>query len=274
MDEIFPLGREKEKPSQIKPSGIHHLSSMMAWKLSLVALVLLAAQGNVVAFAPSTLSTVRVGSSGSVTLSAVDEGEARSAYDDWRKKFNKGAFDEARFEAFKSNYETITDANVKATEKAKEMGKPKPQLFSLNEYGDYTAEEYKAAMASPPAPASAPAPATNVLGDAFEAAKQQSSASTALAEAADALAEEEMVRIQAPSNLLSVLSCSVGLSCVLPRLVLVALKPRGRNWQSNWAWKVWKSWRLRWTAWKGLLTMVENWKRRIWQARPVFVRST
>ena len=114
---------------------------------------------------------------------------ARLAYDEWRSIFSKGDFDPSRFTIFKSNYETITVANVSAKKKAREEGIASLTLLSLNEFGDLTEEEYKKALAS----GSKPLSTGDVLSKAVENAELQSEASSALVEAADALAEEERV---------------------------------------------------------------------------------
>ena len=109
---------------------------------------------------------------------------ARLAYDEWRQEYKDGApFDAKRYPAFKQNYEAITIANVSAKKRARETGE-EPRLMSMNEYGDCTAEEYQAAQASK---------SSGVLDKAVEAVESQSAASTALGDAAAALAEEEEV---------------------------------------------------------------------------------
>ena len=150
------------------------------------------------AFVPQTdnrMSTVRR----SMVVDEVDvaipyDAAARLAYDDWRGKFDKGDFDEARYQVFKNNYEAITVANVVAKKKARDEDGDAPALMTLNEYGDFTEEEYKAAMEGG-ATEAAPKPTTtgDVLGKAMESAQSQSEASNALKDAADALAEEEEV---------------------------------------------------------------------------------
>lgn len=114
---------------------------------------------------------------------------ARLAYDEWRAQFDKGDFDEKRFEIFKANYETITVANVSAKQKARAGGTTSLTLMSLNEYGDMTEEEFKIALTSGAKKMST----GDVLTKAVENAELQSEASSALGEAADALAEEEKV---------------------------------------------------------------------------------
>ena len=113
---------------------------------------------------------------------------ARLAYDEWRKKYNKGDFDENRFQNFKANYEAITVSNVIAKKKAREEGNTDPSLLMLNEYGDFTVEEYDAAIKKGP-------PSTSdILSEVLKANEAQSEVSAALKEAADALALEEEVR--------------------------------------------------------------------------------
>eukprot|EP00523_Entomoneis_sp_CCMP467_P000326 CAMPEP_0168746372 /NCGR_PEP_ID=MMETSP0724-20121128/15114_1 /TAXON_ID=265536 /ORGANISM="Amphiprora sp., Strain CCMP467" /LENGTH=952 /DNA_ID=CAMNT_0008794143 /DNA_START=161 /DNA_END=3019 /DNA_ORIENTATION=- len=124
----------------------------------------------------------------SVDVKIPYDAAARLAYDEWREQFNKGDFDEARYEVFKTNYEAISVANVVAKKEAREEGSEMPGLMKLNEYGDCTEEEYQAALE---AESSAPTSTGDVLGKALDAAQSQSEASSALKEAADALAEEE-----------------------------------------------------------------------------------
>jgi hypothetical protein len=107
---------------------------------------------------------------------------ARLAYDEWREKFNKGKFDDKRYPIFKANYEAITVANVVSKAQARLDGEEAPSLLTLNEYGDFTEEEYRKAMEK-----------GDVLGTAMDAAQSQEEASSALKDAADALAEEEEV---------------------------------------------------------------------------------
>lgn len=71
---------------------------------------------------------------------ATDDG-VRNAYDGWRKQYEKGDFDEVRYEAFKENFEAITAANEANTD---------GPTLSLNEFGDFTAEEYQALQSGEP----------------------------------------------------------------------------------------------------------------------------
>lgn len=117
---------------------------------------------------------------------------ARLAYDEWRAKYGKGEFDPVRYQAFRANYETITVANVSAKKRARDEGTDPPPLMSLNEFGDCTEDEYAAATQQPPSKA-AGSSTGGVLDKALEAAVSQSEASSALEDAANALAEEEEV---------------------------------------------------------------------------------
>ena len=72
--------------------------------------------------------------------------QVRFAYDEWRLIYGKGDFDRKRFENFKLNHKTLTISNLKAREKAVKDGRPIPQWMSLNEYGDYSLDEYEAMM--------------------------------------------------------------------------------------------------------------------------------
>eukprot|EP00977_Amphora_coffeiformis_P004059 scaffold806_cov142-Amphora_coffeaeformis.AAC.2 len=145
---------------------------------------------------PSRSTTVRRSMATEVDISVPYDAAARLAYDQWRNKYSKGDFDEARYQVFKNNYEAITVANVVAKKKAREEELESPALMTLNEFGDCTEEEYKAAMSGGEASATTSAVPTttgDVLGKAMDAAQSQSEASNALKDAADALAEEEEV---------------------------------------------------------------------------------
>ncbi|KAL3919457.1 MAG: hypothetical protein SGILL_003745 [Bacillariaceae sp.] len=83
---------------------------------------------------------------GSPTRFPYDEDAVRFAYDEWRLIYGKGSFDRYRFENFKTNYKTLTMANIQARDKALQTGTPAPQWMSLNEYGDYSVAEYEAML--------------------------------------------------------------------------------------------------------------------------------
>jgi Cathepsin propeptide inhibitor domain (I29) len=118
---------------------------------------------------------------------------ARLAYDQWRAQYNKGNFDASRYQNFKNNYEAITVANVIAKKRARDEGTVSISLMTLNEFGDLSEVEYKLATQASSS-SSLPTSTGDVLSKALEAAELQVQASTALGEAADALAEEEQVR--------------------------------------------------------------------------------
>ena len=128
-------------------------------------------------------------------LSIPYDAAARLAYDQWRDQFGKGDFDPARYENFKANYEAIAVANVVAKKRARDAGSGEAvSLMTLNEFGDCTEEEYVAATSGGGASQQQPTTTGDVLGKALEAAQSQSEASSALEDAANALAEEEEVR--------------------------------------------------------------------------------
>jgi hypothetical protein len=68
----------------------------------------------------------------------------RTAYDEWRGEFGKGAFDDERFEKFKQNFKTLTVANLEAINKAVAEGTNAPGWMYLNEFGDFSQAEYDA----------------------------------------------------------------------------------------------------------------------------------
>jgi hypothetical protein len=130
---------------------------------------------------------------------------AELAYKGWLEKYEK-PYDADRYAVFLSNYRAITVMNVTAKKTARETPDGgKPSLLTLNEYADCTAEEYNAAMKggskdsessaddSSSDAEDAPTTTGNILGDAVKAVQSQSSASSALQEAADALEAEEEV---------------------------------------------------------------------------------
>jgi hypothetical protein len=82
-----------------------------------------------------------------------DESVIKVAYDEWRVVFNKGAFDPVRYENYKTNYKTLTDANLTARQHAEGQGTPVPTWMSLNTFGDYSMAEYEAVMRGEPHPA-------------------------------------------------------------------------------------------------------------------------
>ena len=153
-------------------------------------------------------ATYKLGENDPNDVSIPYDAAARLAYDEWTKAYNK-PYDAARYETFKANYEALTVANVKAAKAAREAGSAEPpKKLDLNEYADMTAEEYMAmqnggaasstggttALKSESSSSEEENSTGDVLGKAVEAAGLQNDASSALAEAADALAEEEEVR--------------------------------------------------------------------------------
>ena len=159
---------------------------------------------------PSRTTTIRRSMATEVDIKVPYDAAARLAYDQWRNKYNKGDFDEERYQVFKNNYEAITVANVVAKKKAREEELESPALMTLNEFGDCTEEEYKAAMGGEASTAAA-APTTtgDVLGKAMDAAQSQSEASSALKDAADALAEDEEVGFLGGKDRVCSSACSI-----------------------------------------------------------------
>lgn len=75
--------------------------------------------------------------------SSYEEGLLVDAYNAWREEYKKGSFDPARYQNFKLNYIRLTAANAAELRNARETGKLDPIPLTLNEYGDYSSEEYK-----------------------------------------------------------------------------------------------------------------------------------
>ena len=65
------------------------------------------------------------------------------AYEEWRIKFGRGGFDPIRYEYFKYNYRALMSFNASALFRARFKGRPEPLPMELNEYGDYSIEEFK-----------------------------------------------------------------------------------------------------------------------------------
>jgi hypothetical protein len=97
-------------------------------------------------------SDVQIGASGDSTFPYGNDA-VRFAYDEWRLKFAKGAFDPVRFESFQTNFKALTTANLEARNKAFADGSGPPTWMSLNEYGDYSMADYEAMNRGEPIPA-------------------------------------------------------------------------------------------------------------------------
>ena len=69
-------------------------------------------------------------------------------YENWRRKFGKGDFDPKRFEHFKINHASLMKRNEAERRAARSAGRPDPIPRQLNEYADYSAEEYDAILTS------------------------------------------------------------------------------------------------------------------------------
>jgi hypothetical protein len=174
---------------------------MKFWSLALLALAVDVEY--VSAFVPSGFNgrnhnsrqaSVAVDMATEPDVSIQYDAAARLAYDGWRDDYLRGGFDPVRYEVFKENYEAIAVINVSAKKKARDEGTASPSLLNLNQYADYTAEEYEAEMkGKEPKKAKESSTTGDVLGQAMEAAESQMAASAALQDAADGLAEEEEV---------------------------------------------------------------------------------
>lgn len=89
------------------------------------------------------MSSIPTLSSGDIAF-PYDDDEVRSAYDEWRFMYNKGPFDAIRFEQFKSNYVALTVENLRARREAVDTGRQAPEWRKLNEFGDFSMEEFEA----------------------------------------------------------------------------------------------------------------------------------
>jgi hypothetical protein len=177
---------------------------MRGFSLALLALTVFEGNHVVSAFTPASLRSVGVRhfepkramavvdmakTEASSDVSIPYDSAARLSYDGWCSQYGK-TFDAARYEVFKENYVAITVMNMAAKKTARETGDDNPSLLALNEYADCTADEYEAAMNGEEA---APSSTGGILDGAMEAIEAQMTASSALQDASDALAEEEEV---------------------------------------------------------------------------------
>jgi hypothetical protein len=74
-------------------------------------------------------------SSSSSDVSIPYDAAARLAYDEWRAKFGKGAFDAIKYAKFKARYEMVTSKNMAAKKVARDTGVP-PTLQELSADAD------------------------------------------------------------------------------------------------------------------------------------------
>lgn len=198
----------------------------------------------------STMSAVESDTDVSIPYDAA----ARLSYDNWCSTFNKEPSD-TKYETFKTNYETITVANVVTAKEAQDKGTARGKDLELNEYGDMTEAEYMAMQSGGSAPAPAEeeevAPNKGALESAMEATMAQSEASSALVEAADALAEEEKVSCSYPSFwFVAFMSTAISYISTYQQCTKI------RNLQSNWEWTVSKNSNRQSMQWRVLISMV------------------
>jgi hypothetical protein len=78
------------------------------------------------------------------TVPTPDDEAVRRAYSQWRQKYNKGDFDPVRYPNFRSNFLAVTAKNNMDMANARQTGMSAPTPIQLNEYGDCSAEEYRA----------------------------------------------------------------------------------------------------------------------------------
>jgi hypothetical protein len=134
----------------------------------------------------------------STSATTADDKEVMKAYEEWRLKFKKGEFNAGRYENFKQNFLVVLETNAATRQQAAASGQSEEDiadmLLALNEYGDFTAEEYATALEGSSS-SSGSVSTGDVLAKAMEAAQAQTDAGVAIEEAFEALAEEEEVRL-------------------------------------------------------------------------------
>jgi len=142
-----------------------------------------------------TVGIISVTEPVNVDLSIEYDAAAKLAYNQWREQYQKGDFDDDRYDAFKANYEVLTVANVIAAKEARESGESRERL-EFNEFADFTTEEYmvlsegttEALEETKEAPEEAP---LSVMGNIMESSNAQNEAANAIEEATAAMAEDE-----------------------------------------------------------------------------------
>ena len=79
----------------------------------------------------------------------INDNEIFQAYSEWQKEYRKGevgddSFDNIRFQNFKTNLLKLISVNTDELNNARQSGNPDPIPMTLNEYGDYSADEFTA----------------------------------------------------------------------------------------------------------------------------------
>ncbi|MGK3735270.1 MAG: hypothetical protein ACI90V_002110 [Bacillariaceae sp.] len=79
----------------------------------------------------------------------INDNEIFEAYSEWQKEYRKGkggdGFDNIRFQNFKTNLLKLISVNTAELNNARQSGNPDPIPMTLNEYGDYSADEFTTA---------------------------------------------------------------------------------------------------------------------------------
>ena len=73
---------------------------------------------------------------------AGDEEGILQVYEEWRKEYAKGDFDNLRYQNFRANYIKLMTANAAELTVARDLGCPDPIPLTLNEYGDLSPDEF------------------------------------------------------------------------------------------------------------------------------------
>ena len=71
-----------------------------------------------------------------------NEDNILTVYEEWRNEYGKGGFDDVRYQNFRENYIKLMTTNAVDVTVARDMGDPDPVPLSLNEYGDFSADEF------------------------------------------------------------------------------------------------------------------------------------
>jgi len=85
-----------------------------------------------------------------------DEDNILTMYAEWRNEYAKGDFDNTRYQNFRANYIKLMTSNAVELTVARDMGCSDPVPLSLNEYGDFSPDEFNNLQNDPPSDLSYP----------------------------------------------------------------------------------------------------------------------
>lgn len=128
---------------------------MIAFAVSTALLLLLLGDVAVDGFAVPRVRLMTAASRTRLAMAKNDvsipyDAAAKVAYKEWRAKFSKGGYDEARFQVFLPKYLEVTSANIAAIKKARDAGVEPGPLAELDATADGTNFVYETQDLDPP----------------------------------------------------------------------------------------------------------------------------